>query len=345
MSACPPRQIGRWGWRRYKVRMKANMSRRPKGALAIGALAAAVAAQALFLLLVFGPSLSVLVLLSNGVQFLPWVGGVALAVLALVWRRDGARWWIAGSALLWLVSYFWLMSTRAPPWPAPGAAHVPASAPLRIVSFNAWLAIKDPEGAARWILAQKADAVILMEVGWRSRVLLTRLALHYPYVVTCRGTRRCSTVILSLRAPIEMRGLARGDADNREALSAVIMRFADFTLVGVHLSQPWPLAQQREELALLKQALHAVPRRHLVVVGDYNATGWSMTMRDAASSLLLKPLAPDRASWPAPASGLPLPTLFAIDHALLGTGWMAARLERGPALGSDHYPYVLTLER
>lgn len=319
---------------------------RLRKSIKLAAVAVALTAQLLFLLLVFGPSLPFLTMLSNGAHLLPLVGGGALIVLVMMCRRMQVLKWVVASALFWLASCAWLTVNRSNAWTAPPAAKGHATSPIRIISFNTWLALKDPEAAARWIMTQNADVVILMEVGWRSRVLLTQLALHYPYVVTCRGSRVCSTVILSRRMPTEMRGLAKGDADNRRALSAAMMRFPDFTLVAVHLSQPWPMARQPKELGLMRDALRDIPRQHLVVAGDFNATGWSVTMRDAASLLQLKMVAPDKApSWPAPASELPLPTLFDIDHVLLGTGWRAAQMERGPALGSDHYPYVITLGR
>lgn len=326
--------------------MNVVIPRMRRAVIAMGVLAAG-AAQALFLLFAFGPSSPVLMLASHGAVFVAIAGGVALGLLALLCRSARARLWIAGSALLWLASCGWMMASRGPAWaePAPETAATPAPGVIRIVEFNAWFANRDPEGAARWILAQQPDAVILLETGWRSRVLLTQLALHLPYAVTCRGSRRCSTVILSRRAPLEMRGLAHGDADNRRALSAAIMRFPGYTLVGLHLSQPWPMERHKRELAWLSRELRGIPREGLVVAGDFNATGWSMTMRDAAEALRLKPLPPDRASWPAPSSGLPLPVLLDIDHTLLGTGWSAARMKRGPALGSDHYPFLITLKR
>lgn len=324
----------------YKARMKVVLPRWRFAATVLGILAAAV--QGLFLLLAFGPSWPMLMMLSHGSHFLPLLGIGILCILACLqgWRRHWR--WLAVSALVWLISCCWLMMQRAPSWPAPAVASAPRA--IRIVTFNAWFANHDPEGAAQWILAQQPDAVILLEVGWRSRVLLTRLALDMPHVITCRGSRPCSTVVMSRWAPLEMRGLAHGDADNRRALSAAIMRFPGYTLVGIHLSQPWPMASHKRELGWLAKELEIVPRTRLVVAGDFNATGWSMTMRDAPSRLGLKTLPARRASWPAPSSGLPFPTLFDIDHALLGEGWMAARMERGPDLGSDHYPFLITLK-
>ncbi|MDQ4421425.1 endonuclease/exonuclease/phosphatase family protein [Sphingobium sp. DEHP117] len=321
--------------------MPVNLQRPRLAVTLAGATAAAV--QALCLLLIFGPSWPVLMMLSHGVQLLPMLGAVAMIILAWMAGWQATRFPIILSGLIWIAAVAWLMTQRTAFWPKPPAAPYPDRGVIRIVTFNAWFANHDPEGAARWILAQQPEAVILQEVGWRSRVLLTQLALQYPYVVTCRGSRPCSTVMLSRRKPLDMRGLAHGDADNRHALSAAIMRFPEYTLVGVHLSQPWPMGAHKRELRWLASELRGVPRHRLVVAGDFNATGWSMTMRDAASMLCLTAAPSDRASWPAPSSGLRVPAILDIDHALLGRGWGAARMERGPDLGSDHYPFVITL--
>lgn len=307
----------------------------------VGAIAATV--QILFLLLIFGPPWPVLMMLSHGAQFLPMLGALLMIILAWIAGWQASRFPIILSGMIWIAAIAWLMTHRTAPWPDPQMAALGDRGVIRIVTFNAWFANHDPEGAARWILKQRPEAIVLQEVGWRSRVLLTQIALQYPYVVTCRGSRPCSTVMLSRRKPLDMRGLAHGDADNRHALSAAIMRFPEYALVGVHLSQPWPMGAHRRELRWLASELRGVPRHRLVVAGDFNATGWSMTMRDVASMLGLRTLPPDRASWPAPSSGLLLPAVLDIDHALLGPGWVAAQFERGPDLGSDHYPFMITL--
>ncbi len=325
----------------YKARM-AIVFPRPRSAASV-VWGGAVMILGLFLMLAFGPSRPVLMLLSHGAHLLPIVAALLLGVLVWIdgWSRNRIR--VGGSVLLWLTAIGWLISYRTPNWPAPDATRRSGMEVVRIVTFNAWFANRDPEGAAQWVLSQQPDAVVLQEVGWRSRILLTKLALELPYVLTCHGSRSCSTVILSRRKPMEMRGLAHGDADNRRALSAAIMRFPGFTLVGLHLSQPWPMGAHKRELLWLATELDDVPRQHLIVVGDFNATGWSITMRDAARMLGLRTLPPDRASWPARSSGWPFPALFDIDHTLLGRDWASAWMERGPDLGSDHYPFVVKL--
>ena len=40
--------------------------------------------------------------------------------------------------------------------------------------------------------------------------------------------------------------------------------------------------------------------------------------------------------------GLPF-ALLPIDHVYAGPGWRTVRAERGPRLGSDHYPVIVTL--
>ena len=76
-------------------------------------------------------------------------------------------------------------------------------------------------------------------------------------------------------------------------------------------------------------------------MGDFNATPWSFTLQrlDHEFGLIRR----DRAlfSWPI-WPHLPAPFL-PIDHVYAGDGWATVKVERGPKLGSDHYPVILTL--
>jgi endonuclease/exonuclease/phosphatase (EEP) superfamily protein YafD len=45
-------------------------------------------------------------------------------------------------------------------------------------------------------------------------------------------------------------------------------------------------------------------------------------------------------SWPATRSPIPI---LPIDHLYAGPAWRTVNVERGPHLGSDHYPLVATL--
>ena len=109
-----------------------------------------------------------------------------------------------------------------------------------------------------------------------------------------------------------------------------------------------PLLGVAQPLAVHLPVVLAQPRRRLIVVGDFNLTPWSFTLKRQDKALRLRRWTRALASWPAgkfsrimaaPAPFLP------IDHVYAGSDWRAVRIERGPALGSDHRPVVVTLRR
>jgi endonuclease/exonuclease/phosphatase (EEP) superfamily protein YafD len=229
--------------------------------------------------------------------------------------------------------------------PAPGIGE-PS---VRIVEFNVWKENRAPAAAADWILKQAPDFIVLLEAAGGGGLIADQLATHYPYHLSCRGQRRCSTILLSRTPPLEAVGLAHGDADNRRALSAAYAAFQTrcgiIGLVGLHLSRPLPPAGQAREIAALETALRTIDRSTLVITGDFNAPGWGSAPRWIGHDLDLRPIGGEAASWPAPPAGFGIPAFFSIDHTLIGSGWRAASAERGPALGSDHYPFLISLAR
>lgn len=271
---------------------------------------------------------------------IPALGFAVLAIsfraARIVTRRAAlAALLLSGSTSIWLAQS-----------PAQTVAMLREPGDVRIVEFNSWLDNRDPDAAARWIIAQRPDIVVLLEGEERSAPLVSALRIVLPFVTSCNRNGHCSTLILSRWAPIDQRALARGDADNRRALSAAYARYAEargFAVVAVHLSHAWPIGPQHREVGSFMTALAGLPRDRLVVAGDFNASPWSVAIRRIAAAFDLSLVDGGQASWPAPPSGLPLPPFLRIDHVLLGHGWQAARSQRGPALGSDHFPFLIDL--
>lgn len=310
---------------------------RPLGGAAAAVLLLAVAAHA-------GPSWPSLSLLSVATPVLAIVGGTCLAMLAMQVRSVALRAGLASLAIVAVGGAITMLfdagSRIAPP---PVVTGDPA---LRVVSFNVHQDNGSPAKAADWIMARNADVVVLLEAARAGAQVAHILGRHYPHRVTCRGKRRCSTIILSRRAPVIGRGLARGDADNRRALSAAYMRVASgagpVDVVAVHLSRPWPPGRQGRELRQLRAALSDTPGERMIVIGDFNAPPWSMTLRDAMAGLRLRRV-PAGATWPVSSAASLLPPLLAIDQALVGSGLTLGEARTGPALGSDHLPLVVDL--
>ena len=76
-------------------------------------------------------------------------------------------------------------------------------------------------------------------------------------------------------------------------------------------------------------------------------TPWSFTLKRLDRGLGIERRTHALASWPAGEfSGYrlhsPMP-LVPIDHVYAGRDWRTVSVKRGPKLGSDHYPVVVTL--
>lgn len=220
---------------------------------------------------------------------------------------------------------------------------------LKIITFNLWKKNTSPQAAADWIRHERPDIVVLIEAKERSGRVPTMLEDIYPYRVSCHRKSFCSTIILSRQAPVSAVPLARGDAENRQALSAAMMRFGSAadqpTILAVHLPRPYPLGSQGRELALLDDAMNQMSTRELILLGDFNSNSFTFALRRLAERHGLAPIESWVPTWPTPSSGLPVPPFIAIDHIMIGPGWTLSELRRGPDLGSDHYPLVATLRR
>jgi endonuclease/exonuclease/phosphatase (EEP) superfamily protein YafD len=121
-----------------------------------------------------------------------------------------------------------------------------------------------------------------------------------------------------------------------------------FTALTTHYTWPtWVHAQewQRAELVRLTRRF---PRDDLIVTGDFNLTPWSKALREQDARLGLRRRTRAMFSWPVVASRYrirpPVP-LLPIDHVYAGAAWRTVSVQRGPKLGSDHYPVIVTLQR
>lgn len=225
---------------------------------------------------------------------------------------------------------------------------------LRVLQFNSWGLNRDPDGTARWILETDPDIVVLVEGARNSEAVVKALAARYPSRTTCAGTRPCSTMILSKRAPLARDGLSGGPATDQ--LSGAWATFGSpdgpFTVVAVHYTWPIPAGPQQAQARRLAKVLDRFPKDRLILSGDFNSTPWSFSMRRQDRMFGIERRTRALASWPtsyevtqfdeAHYHTFPFPFL-PIDHVYAGKGWRTVSVRRGPRLGSDHYPVLVTL--
>ncbi|WP_304164754.1 endonuclease/exonuclease/phosphatase family protein [Phenylobacterium aquaticum] len=241
----------------------------------------------------------------------------------------------------------------APEYLRPMSAKAPADAPnrLKLIQFNAWEKNAEIEATAKWLTSQGAD-VLVVEEG--SGPLIDRIAELSRYHVTCRT---CGVAIFSRAAPlpksttpsmVRKPPLPKGWAICPPiAVAGFMMAGRDVNIIGVHTVWPTQSGLQAAHGRYLALKIAELPRDQVILTGDFNSTPWSFARRreDRAFGLERR----DRAlfTWPARLVldgkvTLPFPFL-PIDHVYAGSGWRTVKVRRGPRLGSDHYPVIVTL--
>ncbi|MDP3174511.1 MAG: endonuclease/exonuclease/phosphatase family protein [Phenylobacterium sp.] len=272
-----------------------------------------------------------------------WLAG-ALGVVAagVVLARGALR---GALVVLGLVGALAAGSLMAPEYLRDAGPHADAKAPLqlKLLQFNVWWFNADVERTADWIAAQNADVIVLEEARASFRDALLRRG-HYH--VSCDG---CSVTILTRAQPVAWGGLPGPWPSPAMTYVTFATAQGPFTVFGVHLSWPTSNGLQQRQGANLGKVLSTYPRSSLIVSGDFNSTPWSFTRRRMDRDLGLIRRTRAVFSWPArdvtgQVAKVPFPFL-PIDHVYAGREWRTVSVKRGPRLGSDHYPVIVTLAR
>jgi endonuclease/exonuclease/phosphatase (EEP) superfamily protein YafD len=216
----------------------------------------------------------------------------------------------------------------------------PTASTFKIVQFNAWGGNRRAPAALAWLLAQNPDAIVMEEGGMLPYALVRR-----GYHLSCGN---CYAAILTKATPV----WANTPANWRIWPPDIsIVKLPDpggeITLLGVHRHWPNRAALYSAEMADLKAHADLYPKSREIVAGDFNSTPWSFARRHEDQTLGLVRRTRALFTWPAEqVSHNHLPALIPIlpiDHVYAGLGWATVKVERGPRLGSDHYPVVVAL--
>lgn len=215
---------------------------------------------------------------------------------------------------------------------------------IKLIQFNAWGRNHDQDATIAWLKAQSPDILVVEEASIIGPKLKAGLA---GYHVSCGA---CSVMIFSKARPVARDvPVPASDGRIRPPIAGATFRdrHGEFTVFGTHYTWPiyggWQQAQGRVIARLLRQ----FPKDRLILSGDFNSTPWSFSRRREDAMFGIERRTRGLFSWPAGRiSGLGVETpfpLLPIDHVYAGPGWRTVAVERGPRLGSDHYPVIVTL--
>lgn len=269
-----------------------------------------------------------------------WLGGALAGALGGLFFRGYARALIVSMGAVGVAAAAALMAPEYLRDTGP-KARPDAPGQLKLIQFNVWHDNASFDRSVDWLIAQDPDIVVMEE----SRPEIRRMiAARTRWHATCD---ECETIIYSRAAPIRQ-GSPRVPGAPGPLTRAV---FEDargrYTVIGVHYSWPTDPEDQQPQEQRLARVLGETDRARAIVAGDLNSAPWSFFRRrwDAEFGVIRR----DRAlfSWPAIRYGRLRGTgafpFLPIDHVYAGSDWATVKVERGPRLGSDHYPVVVTL--
>lgn len=311
---------------------------------------------------------------------LMFAGGLVCAVASLIAQggRISARadilahfapFWLAGAVVV--IAYALLFAPRGlrtifltlggvgviasaalilPELARPMSSRAPASAPrqLKMVQFNVWGRNADLGQTAQWIVEQDADIVVIEEASPAIRdAILKRRAYH----VVCG---ECQVMIFSKTPAIDSGTPKTPKTSVRRPRPPIARGLYQrdgllFTVVGTHYTWPTNGSIQQQQGQRLAWVLDHYRKDSMILAGDFNSTPWSFSRRREDQMFGMERRTKALFSWPAgevSGHGVKVPVPFLpIDHVYAGKAWRTVSVKRGPRLGSDHYPVIVTMAR
>jgi endonuclease/exonuclease/phosphatase (EEP) superfamily protein YafD len=285
--------------------------------------------------------------LFNHLQLLLFFGTLAAAIAALLLAmRLG---WKAVAILAFAASAW----TFVPEWLSSLSPRQPVSdvTTIKVMTHNIFGLNYDMRRVDAVIREEDPDIVALQEYFPEQAGLGELLRERYPYSVRCQGGKRANLGLYS-KFPFREEMAAGECPDNAQGTQRTAHIIAGFTLstgmafsvMTTHMDWPYPIERQRDEFAAVAEAANAI-EGPLLVVGDFNSTPWSYSMKafEAASGLTreTRNLMTYPELFTTRRGLIRLEPFLPLDH-VFQRGLTVSELAIGEQTGSDHRPVVFT---
>ena len=216
-------------------------------------------------------------------------------------------------------------------------------AAVRVVFSNISIRNDDTGKFVAWIKVSDPDIVVATEVSSWHVAQLSKAMVEYPFQVLEPREHPFGMVVysrypLSGEAAIELTGGAPPARVPIMVSVDVETPAGMLHVAGFHLFPPFTpqrFAWRNEQLATASETLAEVDSPKLVV-GDFNATPWSASLRGFQSENDLSGFN-SQATWPVSLGFAGIP----ISHAFASRDLPILKVETGPDIGSDHRPLLI----
>ena len=273
-----------------------------------------------------------------------------IPLLIGLWQRQ--RW-----SLVWLVPLALNSALILPlAWPvervADGALQGPS---LTILHANIDHRNLQPTKAIEYVDSQVVDAVFLQEITPTTLPLIVDQLNNYRLVAAEPKTNsHGSAMFVPLDSSLEIvqKQIIQVPNYSQRPLLTVDVRLGKtvLSLMSVHITRPGNAGASKFQNIEFQSVADWGHRqveadKSVVIIGDFNSTGWSQRVRKMMVRGNLKNSQQGwiwQMTWP---GNLPILFQIAIDHCLHSPDLITQQRTIGPYVGSDHLPLTVTLSR
>jgi len=203
----------------------------------------------------------------------------------------------------------------------------------------------DHQSLATLVENEQPDIVFLQEIheGWAGT--LTVLAEDYPYSRIVPRNDNFGIAVMS-RRPIDSVDVMDSPPLGLPTLVArITIQDSQLTFVSTHPMNPigkMAYDARNEQLADISRHVSALAGP-VVLIGDLNTSMWASHYRKLEADTRLRNARVGFGIFPSWPTFLPF-AMIPIDHCLVSDAIGVVDFRRGPDIGSDHLPLVVTLE-
>lgn len=211
-----------------------------------------------------------------------------------------------------------------------------AGSELHLAVANVHSSNRDLSRLSGWVRENPPAVLGVLEVA--PHHISTLESLGYENVLLEPRQGNFGLALLCRTAPLKAEIL---EADSH--FPTILAEFENYRLLLTHPVPPISTEAREigdDQVSRLAKLL-ASSEKPVVVMGDLNATGWDLRtqpflelgLRDCRKGFGII------ATWPVQRSLMQIP----IDHILVPQEWGVSACQRGPDIGSDHYPLTATV--
>jgi len=211
---------------------------------------------------------------------------------------------------------------------------------LRVMQANVYLTNPDTKPFVDWVKKRQPDVIVVQEVPHAWKPVLESLS-DYPHHRVLPSSDSFGIAVLS-KHPFESVTRPEAISDTPSLDARIKWQGQVVRLIAVHPIPPLtPHLSARRDARLAKLSkMVGGDTQPALLVGDFNATPWSTggAAVKKAGLTFASPLTP---TWPSILGPL---ALLPLDHVAVNKRWFVIKNERGPDIGSDHFPIDVTLK-